>query len=229
MGYLPLTDIKQAGTVKANGYNVFGYPDWGFTYVTYNFLDKTGHFNNIIAQLYFRQALAHLQNEPGYIKAFFGGAGGLAYGPVPSIPASPYTPANAVKNPYPFSVPTAIKMLKSHGWNVVPGGTDTCAKPGTGAGQCGAGIPAGTKLSFNLIYATSPDYLGEMVTDLASQAAKAGIQITCRAATSTTSSTTTTTRYRAASRTSISGRWRTSAGTPTTPTRPSSASSAPAC
>jgi len=74
-------------------------------------------------------------------------------------------------------VATAVKMLKSHGWNVVPGGTDTCAKPGTGAGQCGAGIPAGTKLSFNLIYATSPDDLGEMVTDLASQAAKAGITI----------------------------------------------------
>ena len=104
VGYLPLTDIKQVGTVKANGYNVFGYPDWGFTYVTYNFLDKTGHFNNIIAQLYFRQAFAHLQNEPGYVKAFFGGAGGLAYGPVPSIPKSPYTPANAIKNPYPFSV-----------------------------------------------------------------------------------------------------------------------------
>lgn len=177
VGYLPLTDIKQAGAVKANGYNVFGYPDWGFTYVTYNFLDKTGHFNSVIDQLYFRQALAHLQDEPGYVKAFFGGAGGLAYGPVPAIPKSPYTPANAVKNPYPFSVPTTVKMLKSHGWNVVPGGTDTCAKPGTGAGQCGAGIPAGTKLSFNLIYATSPNYLGEMVTDLASQAAKAGIQI----------------------------------------------------
>jgi peptide/nickel transport system substrate-binding protein len=177
VGYLPLDDIKQVGTVKANGYNVFGYPDWGFTYVTYNFLDKTGHFNNIIAQLYVRQALAHLQDETGYIKAFFGGAGGLAYGPVPSVPKSPYTPANAVKNPYPFSVATAKQILTSHGWHVVPGGTTTCAKPGSGAGQCGAGIPAGTKLSFNLVYATSPGYLGEMVTDLASQAAKAGIQI----------------------------------------------------
>jgi peptide/nickel transport system substrate-binding protein len=177
VGYLPLSDIKQAGAVKAGGYNLFGYPDWGFNYVTYNFLDKTGHFNKIIAQLYFRQAFAHLENEQGYIKAFFGGAGAPAYGPVPSIPKSPYTPANAVKNPYPFSVPTTIKILKSHGWHVVPGGTTTCAKPGTGVGQCGAGIPAGTKLSFNLIYTTSPDYIGEEVTDLASQAAKAGIQI----------------------------------------------------
>jgi peptide/nickel transport system substrate-binding protein len=38
----------------------------------------------------------------------------------------------------------------------VPNGTDTCAKPGTGPGQCGAGIPAGTKLAFNLIYNIFP-------------------------------------------------------------------------
>ena len=44
--------------------------------------------------------------------------------------------------------------------------------------MCGAGIPACTKLAFNLIYTTSPAVIGEMVTDLSSQAAKAGIKIT---------------------------------------------------
>ena len=47
-------------------------------------------------------------------------------------------------------------MLKANGWNVTPNGTDTCAKAGTGSGECGAGIPAGTKLAFNLIYNTTP-------------------------------------------------------------------------
>jgi len=149
VGYLPLTDIKQVKTVESGGYNVFGYPGFSFNYVTYNFLDKTGDFNKIIGQLYIRQALAHLENESGYIKAFFGGAGGPAYGPIPVVPRSPYTPADAVTNPYPFSVPDAISLLKSHGWTVVPGGTDTCTSPGTGANQCGAGIPAGTKFAFN--------------------------------------------------------------------------------
>ena len=177
VGYLPLTDIKQVRTVQAGGYNVFGYPGFSFSYVTYNFLDKTGDFNKIIAQLYFRQAFAHLEDEAGYIKAFFGGAGGPDYGPIPSIPKSPYVPANAKTNPYPFSVAAAVSLLKSHGWAVHPGGTDTCAKPGSGPGECGAGIPAGAKLSFNLIYTTDPAVIGEMVTDLTSQAAKAGITI----------------------------------------------------
>ena len=53
-----------------------------------------------------------------------------------------------MKNPFPYSVSAAGNLLKSHGWNVVPGGISTCAKPGTGAGQCGAGMPAGTKLTF---------------------------------------------------------------------------------
>ena len=135
IGYMPQTDVPQLSAVKAAGYHVFGYPDFGFAYVNYNFADKTGDFNNIINQLYVRQALAHLENEEGYIKAFFHGAGGLAYGPIPAVPTSPYAPANALTNPYPYSVSTAVSLLKSHGWNVVPGGTTTCAKPGTGPGR----------------------------------------------------------------------------------------------
>jgi peptide/nickel transport system substrate-binding protein len=149
--------------------------------VNYNFADKTGDFNNIINQLYVRQALAHLEDEQGYIKAFFHGAGGADYGPIPAVPVSPYAPANALKNPFPFSVSAASNLLKSHGWKVVPGGQTTCAKPGTGAGECGAGIPAGTKLTFNVLYANSPAINGEMLTDWASQAKKVGINVVLKA------------------------------------------------
>jgi peptide/nickel transport system substrate-binding protein len=177
VGYLPLDDIKQVKLVESSGYNVFGYPSFGFSYITYNFADTTGDFNNIIAQLYVGQALAHLEDEQGYIKAFLGGAGGAAYGPVPAVPQTPYTPTNAMTDPYPFSVSAAVSPLKSHGWTVNPGGTDTCAQAGTGPGECGAGIPAGTKLAFNLIYANSPAALGEECTAFASEAASAGINI----------------------------------------------------
>jgi peptide/nickel transport system substrate-binding protein len=177
IGYLPLNDIKQVQIVESGGYRVFGYPSFGFSYVTYNFLDKTGDFNHIIAQLYFRQAMAHLEDEQGYIKAFFGGAGGPAYGPVPALPKGPYTPANALTDPYPFSVAAAVSLLKNHGWTVTPGGTDVCSSPGTGPSNCGAGIPAGTKLEFNLIYTSSPASIGEQCTALASAAASAGITI----------------------------------------------------
>jgi peptide/nickel transport system substrate-binding protein len=180
VGYVPFTDLPQIKSIEST-YNVFGYPAFGFEYVAYNFKDQTGHFNNIIKQLYIRQAFAHLEDEKGYIKAFFHGAGGEGYGPVPSIPATPYTPANATSDPYPFSVASAVKLLKSHGWTVNPGGTDVCTSAGSGPTQCGAGIPAGTKLAFNLIYNTSPAIIGQQITDLVSQAKKAGFNITLKA------------------------------------------------
>jgi peptide/nickel transport system substrate-binding protein len=176
IGYIPSTDVASASTVKS-AYNVWGYDDFGFDYVTYNFADTTGDFNKIIGQLYIRQALAHLEDQNGYIRAFFDGAADPAYGPVPEYPQSPYTPSDAETDPYPFSVSDAVALLKGHGWNVVPGGTDTCAKPGTGAGECGAGIPAGAKLSWNLIYTTDPTVIGSQVEDFASEAKQAGITI----------------------------------------------------
>jgi peptide/nickel transport system substrate-binding protein len=182
VGYVPTTDLPEMPSIEsgANGYNAFGAPTFGWTYIAYNFKDTTGDFNNIIGQLYIRQALAHLEDESGYIKAFLGGAGGQAYGPVPSIPATPYTPSNAVTDPYPFSLGAATTLLKDHGWTVTAGGTDTCAKPGTGSNECGAGIPAGTKLAWTLYYGTSPASIGQETQAWASEAAKAGIKITLR-------------------------------------------------
>ena len=177
VGYIPLQYVKQVSAVKAGGYNVFGYPDFGFNYIPYNFDDTQGDFNHIIGQLYIRQALAHLEDEAGYIKAFMGGAGAQAYGPVPSLPQSPYTPSDAAKDPYPYSIPTAISILKQHGWTVNPGGTDVCADAGTGPDQCGAGIPAGTQLSFNMYYAPSLTTLANMDTAWVSAAHQAGINI----------------------------------------------------
>jgi peptide/nickel transport system substrate-binding protein len=177
VGFIPQEDVKQIPQVKSSGYNVFGMPDFGMEFAAYNFKDKTGHFDAISKQLYFRQAMAHLEDQDGYVKAFFGGAGGAAYGPIPAYPKSPFLPSNAATAPYPFSPSTAVSLLKAHGWKVSAGGTDTCAKPGSGAGQCGAGIPAGTPLSFNLIYNSGTSIITEQVTDLASKAKQAGIHI----------------------------------------------------
>jgi peptide/nickel transport system substrate-binding protein len=174
VGYVPLGDVPQVSGLTGT-YNEFGYSDFGWSYVAYNFKDTTGDFNNIIGKLYVRQAIAHLEDQPGYIKAFFNGAGGEAYGPVPSIPQSPYTPSNALTNPNPFSTSAAETLLRNNGWSVVPNGTDTCIKPGTAAGECGSGIPAGTKLEWNVIYNTSPAVIGEQVQDLASEAKTIGM------------------------------------------------------
>jgi peptide/nickel transport system substrate-binding protein len=177
VGYVPPEDVPQLGQLKGLGYSYFGEPDFGMTFANYNFKDTTGDFDNIVSQLYFRQAMAHLENEDGYVKAFMDGAGGDAYGPIPAYPQSPFLPSNAATNPYPFSTSAAAALLKANGWTVTPGGTDTCAKQGTAAGDCGAGIPAGTKLSFNLIYSTTPALIGQQMTSLAGSAKQVGITI----------------------------------------------------
>jgi peptide/nickel transport system substrate-binding protein len=174
--YVPEDDVPQIPTVKSSGYDYYGLPDFGDYFVVYNYKDTTGDFNNVASQLYFRQAMQHLEDQAGQIKAYFGGDGDPAYGPIPAYPRSPFLPSNAATNPYPFSVSDAISLLKANGWSVTPNGTDTCAKAGTGPGDCGAGIPAGTKLSFNLIYYTEPP-IPQQVEDLASDAKQAGIQL----------------------------------------------------
>jgi peptide/nickel transport system substrate-binding protein len=175
VGYVPTEDVSQVPRLKSDGNAVFGYPDFGFDYAVYNFKDTTGDFNHIVAQLYFRQAMAHLEDEQHYISAFMDGAGSQVYGPVPPLPATQYAPANA-KDPYPFSAAAARSLLGSHGWQVNPGGTDTCTSPGSGAGQCGPGIPAGTKLAFNLVYNNSAPVDRE-VAALAAEAKQVGISI----------------------------------------------------
>jgi peptide/nickel transport system substrate-binding protein len=174
---VPPEDAPQLSTLKGIGYNYYGMPAFGDYFVAYNFEDKTGDFNNIVAQLYFRQAMQHLEDQEGQIKAYLNGNGVPGYTTISQYPESPFYPSNAKTNPYPFSVSTAQSVLKANGWNVVPNGTDTCAHAGTAAGDCGAGIPAGTPLAFNLIYNTVSPYTQE-VEDLASNAKQAGIQIT---------------------------------------------------
>jgi peptide/nickel transport system substrate-binding protein len=146
------TYVAQESAIRAAGYSFYGYPDLGFFDAIFNFKDTTNHFNSIIGQLYARQALAYLENQAAYLKGIYKNAGVAAYGPVPSEPTTPFTPADSVHSPYPYNPAKAVALLKSHGWNVVPGGQTTCAKAGTGAGECGAGIPKGTPFKFVWVY-----------------------------------------------------------------------------
>jgi peptide/nickel transport system substrate-binding protein len=148
MASVDFSQLADVPGLKSQGYNVFGLPDFGWAGVIWNFEDKTGHYDKIIHQLYFRQAMAMLVDQPAIIAGIYHGAAGPAYGPVPSVPKTPYTPANSVKPPYPYNPAKAVATLKAHGWHVVPNGQTTCARPGTGSNECGAGIPAGTPISF---------------------------------------------------------------------------------
>ncbi len=174
-------DFSQLGAVpslKSAGYSVFGYPDFGLDDAIFNFKDTTDDFDKVIAQRYVRQALAMLVDEPAMVKGLLKGAGAPAYGPVPAAPASPYAPDDASRPAYPYSPTAAGKLLTSHGWKVVPHGTTTCVKPGTGAGQCGAGIKAGTPIRFTWVYANLGAYVGLEADVYSSVAATIGIHVT---------------------------------------------------
>jgi peptide/nickel transport system substrate-binding protein len=73
------------------------------------------------------------RDQPAIHEGIFKSAAVLAYGPVPSVPPTPFTPPDAVNTPFPYNPANAVALLKSHGWNVVPNGQTTCAKAGTGA------------------------------------------------------------------------------------------------
>jgi peptide/nickel transport system substrate-binding protein len=75
-----------------------------------------------------------------------------------------------------------VALLKAHGWKVVPGGQTTCAKAGSGPGDCGPGIPAGTPFSFT--WANQPESVAttgalesEVVASEARSAAGINIQL----------------------------------------------------
>ena len=200
VGYLPSenTPLKAAGlaattagtnaTQLASRYNLYEAPAWQINYFPENFdstLGAGGHAGSVFKQLYFRQALQELINEPGMIQTYFKGYGVPTYGPAPVYPKNTFAAGAELKpnGPYPFSEANAIALLKANGWTVKPAGTSTCAKPGTAKGDCGAGIPAGTPLKFLEWYVSGTPTLQDVVQYEVSEWAKAGIQVSTKQST----------------------------------------------
>src|SRR6202034_1324855 len=179
-GYLPTEDASQSSELASDGYSTVQWQGWGTTYFLMNFQNpKTGP---IIAQAYIRQAMQSLIDEPAYLKGPLQGYGHTDYGPVPVIPSNPYIDAYEAKGPWPYSPATAVKLLSSHGWAVKSSGVTTCASPGSGAGHCGAGIGAGSPLSFSLQFANGILQVSEEMQALKSSFAQAGIQVSLTSA-----------------------------------------------
>ncbi|HTW05052.1 MAG TPA: ABC transporter substrate-binding protein [Streptosporangiaceae bacterium] len=174
-GYVPFNDAAQVSRVKADGYTTASWPAWGINYVFMNYAAPQA--GALFQQLYLRQAMQHLINQTGYIKAFLDGYGYPTYGPVPQQPASDFVSPQETTNPYSYSPSTAVSMLRAHGWKVVPSGTDTCLRPGSGPNECGAGIASGAKLTFSFQYATGSASENEEVAALQSSFAQAGIKV----------------------------------------------------
>jgi peptide/nickel transport system substrate-binding protein len=174
-GYIPTTDIPDIGSLKARGYTIDPWYEWGITFVQFNFSNPT--YGPIFDQLYIRQAMQRLIDQPTYIKDILKNYGTPTYGPVPVFPPSDFLNPAAKTNPFPYSVSAAKSMLTSHGWQIPSSGPATCAKPGSSASECGAGIAAGTKLSMPLLYPSGFPALDDEIQATRSAFLSAGIQL----------------------------------------------------
>jgi peptide/nickel transport system substrate-binding protein len=158
----------------ATSYNIALGPTWAIAYALYNFTstgDK-GEAGKIIGQLYFRQALQELVDQPLYVNNIYKGYGTPTYGPVPVLPANPFATQYEEKNPYKYSPSNAKKLLVDHGWTIVPSGTDVCQV----AAKCG--VPKGTKLNLTMSYATGQQFFTDQVTAEKDEWSALGINVT---------------------------------------------------
>jgi peptide/nickel transport system substrate-binding protein len=100
-----------------------------------------------INQLYVRQALESSIDQATIAKDAFKNYAIPTYSALPlSTPVAESAPFAA---PYPFNLATAESDLTKNGWTN-SGGSITCTSPGTGSGQCGAGITSGEALTLNV-------------------------------------------------------------------------------
>ena len=175
VGYLPTQDLSQKAFMTKQGYTFAPWVDFGFTYFPTNF--NNGAAGAIFSQLYVRQAIQQMVNQPQYIKDIFHGYAVPTYGPVPVLPKNNFVSPYEKQNPYPYNPSAAKSLLTSHGWAVHPNGVTTCATPSL----CGAGIKQGAPMSFKMVYASGVVTVTQEMEALASSLSGLGIKITLSA------------------------------------------------
>jgi peptide/nickel transport system substrate-binding protein len=174
-GYVPNTEIGALGNLKSQGYSIDPWYEWGLTFVGINFSNPK--YVALENQLYIRQAMQHLINQPAYIKDILLNYGTPTYGPVPTFPKSTFLDPAENSNPYPFSTSAAKALLTAHGWTIPANGTATCTRAGSGSTDCGAGIASGSKLAMPMLYSSGFPELQDEVQAMQAAFGQAGIQL----------------------------------------------------
>jgi peptide/nickel transport system substrate-binding protein len=183
-GSIPLSDFGQLPSLKKKGYIPSPWYGEVADFLNYNYTNPTT--GPILKQLYFRQAIQSLINQPEEIKDFLEGDASLNNGPVPSTPLTKWDSRLVAsrKSYYPYSAAKAVAYLKDNGWAVEPGGDSYCARPGTGSGECGAGVKAHAQVTFKLLYPSGLSQYTNMFASLQSiLKQKLGIDISPTSAT----------------------------------------------
>lgn len=174
IGYVPLTDIPAAGEVKSAHYSIIKSVDEAINFMSLNYdSPATGA---LVKQLYIRQVLNELMNQGAQVKDILTPLGGYPdYGPIPPEPPSAFEAPAQRSDPYPYNPGRARRTLKAHGWRVPSSGPAVCVRPGTASDDCGAGIPRGKRLEFNLLYESGVTYFSAEMQAYKSSASLAGV------------------------------------------------------
>jgi peptide/nickel transport system substrate-binding protein len=175
-GYLPVQDLSQAGYLKSKGYEIDPWVAFGVTWMWLNYGNTTAA--PIFQQLYFRQALQHLVNEPEYISDIFHGYAVPTYGPVPVAPKNQWASKQESHNSYPYDVKAAKELLIDHGWSTPSnGGVARCLRTGSGPNDCGAGVGKDQALSFSAIYPSGQLSVDDEMEAVQSAFSQAGVHL----------------------------------------------------
>jgi len=183
-GYIPFSDLSQVAYFKSHGFSIKPWPTFFNQVVELGYTSKA--WGPLVRQLYVRQALQHLITEKLFIQRAFSGYAIPDYGPVADYPHSRYVSPGIRKDPYPYDPQAAAKLLSEHGWVKGSGGTDECKRPGTGADECGKGIPKGKKLSLLYMYTTNTTAFFTAVSAFRTVAKSVGIDLSLDPQTQTT-------------------------------------------
>jgi peptide/nickel transport system substrate-binding protein len=176
---VPQNDINQLKALESDGYAVANVATPGVGEVVPNLYNPVN--GPLLRPLYVRQAMEYLIDRKLIVSKVFAGYADPGNGPVPVSYGQQWdSPLEKAGGPYPYDPAKAIALLKANGWKVVPGGTDTCQRPGTGSGECGAGITAGEPMAFTLIYSSGQVIDDEENADIQSTEGLGGIKITLK-------------------------------------------------
>jgi len=183
VGYIPSADLPLRPTSSVlpatnplgSGYSLQPFYFFGISYAQPNFNNPTVGF--MARQLYIRQALQEVFDQPGIDKAIYRGYAIPTSGPAPNAPpGNQWIPAaqseNGGQGPYAFSISSAKALLTSHGW-ALQGGVMACQDPA----RCGTGIKQGQQLKLTYLYSTGQAAVTAMWQTYKSDASKAGIDI----------------------------------------------------
>jgi peptide/nickel transport system substrate-binding protein len=179
IGTIPPQYAPQIPSLTSMGYvdNKAGY--YGFNYFPINFntsaKTSTGQpLKYIFRQTYFRNAIQHLIDQEGWIKAYLDNTASPTCGPIPITPPSPLVNTKAISfAPCTYDIGKAKQLMASHGWKIVPGGTSTCTDPA----KCGTGISKGEGISFQIDYLSGVVSTQDEMNQLAANAKKLGMNI----------------------------------------------------